>query len=120
MRQVTAPNPSAIRPRESDQDDRSVREQPRPATSQWRVCWASYLGQGPQTCGAVDQIPEQLRPRSLAVHAFDAKGIAVGFEVVDGHDLEAAIMRRLADPRVARLRICSVPRSNHLARIERT
>jgi hypothetical protein len=112
--------PNLVCPRNSGQgDDPPVKDACHATASAYRVHLASYLGKGRQICGATDQIPEQLRLRALAVHALDAKGVRVGFEVIDGRDLEAAIARQLADPRAACLRICSALRGCYAARVKR-
>jgi hypothetical protein len=49
----------------------------------------------------VDEVPEQLRRRTLTVRAFDEDAMMVGWELVDGRDLEPAIARLLALPRAA-------------------
>jgi hypothetical protein len=46
-------------------------------------------------------VPTQLRRRLLAVRAYDADGMMVDNDVVDGQQLEALAERLLADPRVA-------------------
>jgi hypothetical protein len=67
--------------------------------------FAIYVRKGDKTYDAVDQVPEQLRRRTLALRAYDAKAMMVGWELVDGRELEAAIERRFADPAAAYLHV---------------
>jgi hypothetical protein len=53
----------------------------------------------------VDEVPEQLRRRTLAVRAFDADALMFGWELVDGRQLVAGIEKLLADPGAAYLHV---------------
>jgi hypothetical protein len=64
-------------------------------------------------------VPEQLRLRTLAVRAFDANAMMVGWELVDGRELEAAIERLFAEPRAAYLHIHFAAPGCYAARVER-
>ena len=64
-----------------------------------------YARQGEATYDEVETVPEQLRPRRLAVRAFDADGMMVGWELVEGTELEAAIERLNENPRAAYLHV---------------
>jgi hypothetical protein len=76
-----------------------------PVSSPYRMRFAIYVRKGEQTYDAIDDVPEQLRIRLLAVRAFDAKGMMLGWELVQGRELEAAIERLFADPAVAYLHV---------------
>jgi hypothetical protein len=76
-----------------------------PANSPYRMRFAVYVRRGEQRFDAVDEVPEQLRIRMLAVRAFDKQAMMVGWELVDGRELEGAIERLLAEPRAAYLHI---------------
>jgi Protein of unknown function (DUF1203) len=67
-----------------------------PVDSPYRMRFAIFVREGDETYDKVDQVPEQLRRRVLAVRAFDAKGMMVGFELVDGSQLEQAIEKLFA------------------------
>ena len=73
--------------------------------SPYRMRFAIYVRLGEETYDAVDQVPEQLRKRMLAVRAFDADGMMVAWELVDGRQLVALIERLFADPRAAYLHV---------------
>jgi len=90
-----------------------------PVSSPYRMRFAVYVRQGEQTYDAVNEIPEQLRIRTLAVRAFDQKAMMVGWELVDGRQLEAAIERLFADSRAAYLHIHYAAPGCYAARIDR-
>ena len=87
--------------------------------SPYRMRFAIYVRRGEETYDAIDQIPEQLRKRQLAARAFDQDGMMVGWEVVAGTELEAAIDRLLADPRTAYLHVHYAAPGCYAARVER-
>jgi hypothetical protein len=87
--------------------------------SPYRMRFAIYVRKGEETYHAIDQVPEQLRIRTLAVRAFDNLGMMVGWELVDGKDLEAAIERLLARQQSAYLHIHYAAPGCYAARVER-
>ena len=90
-----------------------------PVDSPYRMRFAIYVRKGEKTYDAVDEIPQQLRTRQLAARAFDTTGMMVGWELVEGAKLEAAIERLLADPRAAYLHIHFAAPGCYAARVER-
>ena len=88
-------------------------------SSPYRMRFAVYVRKGEETYDAVGEIPEQLRIRTLAVRAFDQKAMMVGWELVDGRELEAAIERLFVDPRAAYLHIHYAAPGCYAARIDR-
>ena len=87
--------------------------------SPYRMRFAIYVRKGEETYDRMGEIPEQLRIRTLAVRAFDADAMMVGWELVDGHDLEAAIERLLTDARAAYLHVHFAAAGCYAARVER-
>jgi hypothetical protein len=81
--------------------------------------FAVYVRRGETRFDAGDQVPEQLRIRSLALRAFDAKAMMVGWELTEGSALEATIERLFADPRAAYLHVHYAAPGCYAARIER-
>jgi hypothetical protein len=73
--------------------------------SPYRMRFAIYVRKGEESYHAINEVPEQLRIRTLAVRAFDNLGMMIGWELVAGKDLEAAIERLLANPQSAYLHI---------------
>jgi hypothetical protein len=87
--------------------------------SPYRMRFAIYVRKGEETFDAVDAVPEQLRKRMLAVRAFDADAMMIGFELVDGQRLEDAIERQFTNPRAAYLHAHFAAPGCYAARIER-
>lgn len=90
-----------------------------PVASPYRMRFAVYVRKGEERFDAVDEVPEQLRLRTLAVRAFDADAMMVGWELVEGRGLEAAIKRLFADPRAAYLHIHFAAPGCYAALVER-
>ena len=74
-------------------------------SSPYRMRFAIYVRKGEQTYDAINEVPEQLRIRMLAVRAFDAKSMMLGWELIQGRELEAAIVRLFANPAAAYLHV---------------
>jgi hypothetical protein len=88
-------------------------------SSPYRMRFAVYVRKGEETYDAIDEVPEQLRIRTLAVRAFDADAMMVGWELIEGHQLEAAIERLFADRRAAYLHVHYAAPGCYAARIDR-
>jgi hypothetical protein len=96
-----------------------VNHEHHPVGSPYRMRFAVYVRKGDATFDAVDQVPEQLRLRTLALRSFDAHAMMVGWELVEGDELEAAIARLFAEPRAAYLHIHFAAPGCYAARVER-
>jgi hypothetical protein len=90
-----------------------------PVRSPYRMRFAVYVRKGEETYDAIDEVPEQLRIRTLAVRAFDVDAMMVGWELIDGHQLEAAIERLFANPRADYLHVHYAAPGCYAARIHR-
>jgi hypothetical protein len=90
-----------------------------PVSSPYRMRFAVYVRKGEETYDAIDEVPEQLRIRTLAVRAFDTDAMMVGWELIDGHQLEASVERLFADPRAAYLHVHYAAPGCYAARIDR-
>jgi hypothetical protein len=86
--------------------------------SPYRMRFAIYVRQGEKTYDEIDEIPEQLRTRQLAVRTFDRSGMMVGWELAEGANLEAAIDRLLAKPGAAYLHVHFAAPGCYAARVE--
>ena len=73
--------------------------------SPYRMRFAVYVRKGEQTYDSIDEVPEQLRIRVLAVRSFNAEAMMLGWELVDGEHLEPAIERLFANPDATYLHI---------------
>jgi len=87
--------------------------------SPYRMRFAIYVRQGERTYSEIDEVPHQLRTRTLAVRSFDAAGMMVERELTEGTALEGAIERLLADPRAAYLHVHFAAPGCYAARVER-
>ena len=90
-----------------------------PVQSPYRMRFAIYVRRGETTYDGINQVPDQLRLRTLAVRAYDDNAMMQGWELVDGRDLEGAIDRLLANPRAAYLHIHFAAPGCYAARVER-
>jgi hypothetical protein len=97
-----------------------VNHEHHPVDSPYRMRFAIYVRRGEETFDAVDQVPAQLRCRTLAVRAFDKEAMMVGWELVEGRNLEAAIEKLFANPRAAYLHIHFAAPGCYAARVERS
>jgi Protein of unknown function (DUF1203) len=87
--------------------------------SPYRMRFAIYVRKGEETYDAVDQIPEQLRSRMLAVRSFDGGGMMQGWELIHGRELADAIGRLFANPAAAYLHVHFAAPGCYAARVER-
>jgi Protein of unknown function (DUF1203) len=87
--------------------------------SPYRMRFAIYVRKGEETYDAIDEVPEQLRLRTLAVRAFDRNGMMVGWLLSEGRVLEAAIEKLFANPDAAYLHIHFAAPGCYAARVER-
>ncbi|HRD47861.1 MAG TPA: DUF1203 domain-containing protein [Caulobacter sp.] len=91
-----------------------------PADTPYRSRHAIFVTEGADAAARyVDQIPPSLVARLLALRAFDAEGMMLDAEVVDGAQAEPLIERLLADPRTDYLHAHAAKRGCYLARIDR-
>ena len=81
--------------------------------------FAIYVRKGEETYDRVGEVPEQLRIRTLAVRAFDSDAMMVGWELVDGCELEAAIERLFLKPRANYLHVHFAAPGCYAARVDR-
>ncbi|MBV9825196.1 MAG: DUF1203 domain-containing protein [Alphaproteobacteria bacterium] len=87
--------------------------------SPYRMRFAVFVRRGEETFDRIDEVPEQLRIRTLAVRGFDTDAMMVGWELIDGRDLDAAINRLFADPRAAYLHVHYAAPGCYAARVDR-
>ena len=90
-----------------------------PVSSPYRMRFAIFVRKGEETYSAMDEVPEQLRLRTLALRAFDTDAMMVGFELVDGSDLEAAIERLFANSAAVYLHAHFAAPGCYAARVDR-
>lgn len=72
-----------------------------PVAGPYRSCHAIYVReQAQEYTPGINEIPQLLRTRLLSVRAYDAAGMMVDADVVDGAELEPVIARFLDAPAV--------------------
>jgi hypothetical protein len=87
--------------------------------SPYRMRFAIFVREGDQTYDEVNEIPEQLRKRTLAVRSFDADGMMVDNRLVDGREIEPVIEKLLTPSKVAYLHVHFAAAGCYAARVER-
>jgi len=90
-----------------------------PVASPYRMRFAVYVRRGEETYDAIDEVPEQLRTRTLAVRSFDADAMMLAWDLVDGRHLIGGLERLLDDPRAAYVHIHFAAPGCYAARAER-
>ena len=90
-----------------------------PVASPYRMRFAVYVRRGEETYDAIDEVPEQLRTRTLAVRSFDADAMMLAWDLVDGRHLIGGLERLLDDRRAAYVHIHFAAAGCYAARAER-
>jgi Protein of unknown function (DUF1203) len=91
-----------------------------PADTPYRASHAVFVLEGAEkTYDAVNEVPEVLRRRLISIRGFDLSHWMVEGEVCDGHELDSAIHKLLANPQVAYLHAHYAKPGCYAARIER-
>lgn len=91
-----------------------------PADTPYRATHAIYVREGARDIyDRVNAVPEVMRIRLLSLRAFDAHGLIVDADVVEGVALEPAIARLLSDPQAAYLHVHNAKRGCYSGRIDR-
>ncbi len=89
------------------------------ADTPYRARHAIYVRQGERRYDKVGEVPEQLRKRLLSVRAFDAEGMMVDADVIEGRLLEDLIGRLFANDAVAYLHLHFARPGCYAARVDR-
>jgi hypothetical protein len=87
--------------------------------SPYRMRFAIFVREGDQTYDKVNEVPEQLRKRTLAVRSFDSKGMMVDHRLVDGQEVEPVIDRLFTPSNVDYLHIHFASPGCYAAKVER-
>jgi hypothetical protein len=73
-----------------------------PANTPYRAMHAIFVREGAEnTYDRVGEVPGVMRTRLLSLRAFDAEGMMLDADVVDGNEIETVISRFFASPEVA-------------------
>jgi hypothetical protein len=90
-----------------------------PVDTPFRASHAIYVREDEQTYDEIDQVPAMLRRRLLSVRGYDAGGMLREADLTEGAQLEAAIERFLAHPRIDYLHLHIARPGCYAARVER-
>jgi Protein of unknown function (DUF1203) len=90
-----------------------------PVDSPYRMRFAIFVREGDQTYDKVDQVPEQLRSRMLAVRSFDSNAMMVANQLVDGSEIEPVLEKMLAPSNVDYLHIHFAAPGCYAAKVQR-
>ncbi len=91
-----------------------------PAESPYRASHAIFVREGAEsTYDLVDEVPEVMRTRLLSLRAYDADGMMLDADVVDGKDIESVISRFFALPHVEYIHAHNAKRGCYSGRIDR-
>jgi len=90
-----------------------------PVASPYRMRFAIFVREGDQTYDKINEVPEQLRKRMLAVRSFNASGMMVDNRLVDGQDVESAIEKLFMPSSVDYLHIHFAAAGCYAAKVER-
>lgn len=91
-----------------------------PADTPYRASHAIFVREGAiQTFDAVNQIPDVMRIRLLSLRAYSKEGMMLDADVVEGSEIEIAILRFFADPDVSYIHVHNAKRGCYSGRIDR-
>jgi hypothetical protein len=91
-----------------------------PADTPYRATHAIFIREGAANAyDRVDEVPEVMRTRLLSLRAYDAEGMMLDADVVDGKDIESVIARFFALPQVAYIHAHNAKRGCYSGRIDR-
>lgn len=91
-----------------------------PANTPYRATHAIFVREGAeQTYDRLDDVPEVMRTRLLSLRAYDAQGMMLDADVVDGKDVEAVIRRFFGSPAVSYIHAHHAKRGCYSGRIDR-
>ena len=91
-----------------------------PAETPYRATHAIFVREGAtDTYNRVGEVPEVMRVRLLSLRAYDAAGMMLDADVIDGIAIEPVIARLLANQDVSYIHVHNAKRGCYSGRIER-
>ena len=91
-----------------------------PANTPYRATHAIFVREGAATrYDRVNEVPEVMRTRLLSLRAYDAVGMMLDADIVDGANVEVLIQRFFASSLVAYIHAHNAKRGCYSGRIER-
>jgi hypothetical protein len=89
------------------------------ASTPFRASHAIFVREGVEPVAAIDEMPPALRRRLLSLRAFDADGMMIAADIVEGAQAQGLIERMFEDPRIAYLHAHYAKWGCYAARIDR-
>lgn len=91
-----------------------------PAETPYRAAHAIFVREWAEDAyDQIDTVPAVMRSRLLSLRAFDADGMMLDADVVDGEQVECVIARFFADPAVQTIHVHNAKQGCYSDRIER-
>lgn len=91
-----------------------------PADTPYRATHAIFVREwATQAYDAVDQVPDVMRRRILSLRAYDADGMMLDADIVEGAAIEGLIARLFADPAVSYIHAHNAKQGCYSGRIDR-
>ena len=91
-----------------------------PANTPYRASHAIFIREGAlNTYDRIDEVPEVMRTRLLSMRAYDALGMMLDADVVDGRQIEAVINSFFLSSEVAYIHAHNAKRGCYSGRIDR-
>ena len=91
-----------------------------PAETPYRASHAIFIREGATaTYDQIDQVPDVMRVRLLSLRAFDAEGMMLDADIVEGEEIEPLIAKMLANPEVSYIHVHNAKRGCYSGRIDR-
>ncbi len=91
-----------------------------PANTPYRATHAIFVREGAEHAyDGVDVVPEVMRTRLLSLRAYDAEGMMLDADVVEGKEIEDVISRFFVSPHIAYIHAHNAKRGCYSGRIDR-
>ena len=91
-----------------------------PADTPYRASHAIFVREGAETTYVgLDEVPESMRSRVLSLRAYDAAGMMIDADIIDGSEVESLIGRLLENIEVAYIHAHNAKRGCYSGRIDR-
>jgi hypothetical protein len=90
-----------------------------PAPTPFRASHAIFVRENVEPIATIDEMPPALHRRLLALRAFDAEGMMLAADIVEGARADALIAKLFEDPKIAYLHAHYAKWGCYAARIDR-
>ncbi|GLQ99041.1 DUF1203 domain-containing protein [Dyella mobilis] len=91
-----------------------------PVNNPYNSRYAIYIREGAQeACSVVDEVPDVLRRRIIALRAFDKDNMLIHADLATGDEIEVLVERLFSDQRAVYLHAHNAKYGCYLARIDR-